>query len=161
MLLIAYDGSEDARAAIDAAARLTPGGEVTILCVWEPLASLVTRNTFGPGYASYVPDADELDTASRAGAEERAEEGVGLAQEAGLQASALTRPLVSTAADAIIEAGEQLHADAIVMGTRGRTGIKSALLGSVSQAVVQHAYRPVVIAPSAPVVEARRKHHAH
>lgn len=159
MLLICYDGSEDSRAAIGSAARIAPGGEAMVLCVWEPLAALVTRNTFGPGFASYVPESDELDEASRTSAQQRAEEGVELAREAGLNAQACIRALVSTPADAIIDAAEELRADAIVMGTRGRTGLKSALLGSVSHAVVQHADRPVMIVPSDAVAAARNKRH--
>jgi hypothetical protein len=41
------------------------------------------------------------------------------------------------------------------MGTRGLTGLKSVLLGSVSHAVAQHADRPVLIVPSADVAERR------
>jgi nucleotide-binding universal stress UspA family protein len=42
-------------------------------------------------------------------------------------------------------------AETIVVGTRGRSGIKSMLLGSVSHAVLQHADRPVLVVPSEPV----------
>ena len=42
----------------------------------------------------------------------------------------------------------EIGADAILMGTRGLTGLKSVVLGSVSHAVLQRADRPVVVVPS-------------
>jgi nucleotide-binding universal stress UspA family protein len=45
------------------------------------------------------------------------------------------------------------------MGTRGLTGVKSLLLGSVSHAVLQHADRAVVVVPSPEVARERGQHH--
>lgn len=53
------------------------------------------------------------------------------------------------AADAIVHAAERLGADAIVLGSHGRTAVARALMGSVSQGVVRHARRPVLVVPSA------------
>ena len=50
---------------------------------------------------------------------------------------------------------DDAKANAIVLGTRGLTGLKSLMLGSVSHAVVQHADRPVIIVPS-PEITAKR-----
>ena len=43
------------------------------------------------------------------------------------------------------------------MGSRGLTGVKSLLLGSVSHEVIQHADRTVVVVPSPHVAESRAK----
>jgi nucleotide-binding universal stress UspA family protein len=50
------------------------------------------------------------------------------------------------AADAIVEEADGYRADLIVIGSRGRRAIKSALLGSVSAEVVDRAPCPVLVA---------------
>ena len=47
-------------------------------------------------------------------------------------------------APAITQAAERLHADLIVMGTRGLTGLKHVLLGSVAERVLRTAPCPVL-----------------
>jgi len=48
------------------------------------------------------------------------------------------------AASAIVRAAEETKADLIVIGTRGHTGIKHLLLGSVAERTVRHAPCPVL-----------------
>jgi nucleotide-binding universal stress UspA family protein len=52
--------------------------------------------------------------------------------------------LVGDPANAIVEAAEQEHADIIVIGTHGRTGLTRLLMGSVAEAVVRKAKCPVL-----------------
>jgi nucleotide-binding universal stress UspA family protein len=47
--------------------------------------------------------------------------------------------------NSIINYAEDKSVDLIVIGTRGRTGIKRFLLGSIAQGVVRHAHCPVLI----------------
>jgi nucleotide-binding universal stress UspA family protein len=47
----------------------------------------------------------------------------------------------------ITEAAEELHADMIVMGTHGRTGMQRLLVGSVAERVVRAATCPVLTVP--------------
>jgi nucleotide-binding universal stress UspA family protein len=48
---------------------------------------------------------------------------------------------------------ESLDADMLVVGSRGRSGISAAILGSVSTGCVHHAACPVVVIPAARVCE--------
>jgi len=54
----------------------------------------------------------------------------------------VVRPL--SIGEAIVARAEELHAELIVMGTHGRTGVKRMVLGSVADHVVRHAPCPVV-----------------
>ena len=57
--------------------------------------------------------------------------------------------------ESILAFATRLQCELIVMGTRGNTGIRSLLLGSVSHAVAHHAHRPIMIVPSHSLAEAR------
>ena len=48
---------------------------------------------------------------------------------------------------AICDEADNLDAEPIVVGARGLSRVQSALLGSVSSAVVVHAHRPVLVIP--------------
>ena len=47
--------------------------------------------------------------------------------------------------DAILAAAKKYKCDAIVMGSRGRTGLTALLVGSVTQKVLAHAKVPVIV----------------
>jgi nucleotide-binding universal stress UspA family protein len=157
MILICYDGSADARTAIQHAAELFDSQPVTVLTVWQPFVQLAARAYIGFGGMPAFPDEAEIDEASRKRAEELAREGAGLAGEQGLNAQPATCAQQTTTARAILARAEELKADAIVMGSRGLTGVKSLLLGSVSHEVIQHADRAVVVVPSAEVAASRAR----
>ncbi len=57
-----------------------------------------------------------------------------------------TALVLGRTADVIVEEAERSKADLIVMGSRGRRAIRSALLGSVSAEVVDRAPCPVLVA---------------
>ena len=50
MILVSYDGSADAQAAIDHVAQLMPGAQATVVTVWEPvLDALLRTGSLGAG----------------------------------------------------------------------------------------------------------------
>jgi nucleotide-binding universal stress UspA family protein len=53
--------------------------------------------------------------------------------------------MMGEAAREIVRLAEELGAGMIVMGSRGRGGLRRALIGSVSDSVVRHAHCPVVV----------------
>jgi nucleotide-binding universal stress UspA family protein len=155
MILICYDGSVDSKAAIEHAAELLSAEPATVLTVWEPFSHLLARTPAGFVAATTNEDMERVDRVTRENAERRAQEGGDLARDAGFEAHPRTCSQESTVSDAILSEADEVGASAIVMGSRGLTGLKSLLLGSVSHAVIQHADRAVMVVPSPDVAAAR------
>ena len=150
-LLIAYDGSEQAVEAIAFAARtFGRGAHATVLFAWEP-ALLGTLAIAAP---APIPD-DEIEREEDV-AKAVAEDGAKKARDLGLDAQAETIETGDSSWRTIVDAADRLRPDIIVMGTRGLSGVKSLVLGSVSHGVAQHASYPVLIVPSGDVVDGRR-----
>jgi nucleotide-binding universal stress UspA family protein len=151
VIVICYDGSTDAKEAIVHGARMLRGQQATVLTVWSPFDSAAV------GLAGGVEDMQESDEAGRLHAEQQAGAGARLAIELGFDAESRTVERRTTIADAILGEADALGATAILMGSRGLTGVKSLLLGSVSHTVIQHADRTVIVVPSPEVAAARAR----
>jgi nucleotide-binding universal stress UspA family protein len=145
-VLLAYDGSEVAGRAIQESARLLGARRpATCLTVWT--------STAAPSGAARMALPDDiidqavhnLDEVAERAAREIAEAGAALARESGFEATADTAPAHANVWSTLLEAAESRRAQAIVVGSRGRAGLRSVVLGSVSNGVVQHASRPVIV----------------
>jgi len=161
MVLICYDGSSDAQAAIDRAGQLMPGSDATVLVIWETIVETMTRNgSLGVGFGMVGPYGDDgTDSALEKAARDTAADGAQRAAAAGFVAEPrIVNRHDDIAADILAVAGD-LDADVIVLGTRGLGSVKSVLLGSVSHAVLHHGDRPVLVIPS-PALAERRRHWA-
>jgi nucleotide-binding universal stress UspA family protein len=149
-ILIAYDGSPAAQAAVRAAGALFAPRRAIVLTVWEPgLAEfmLVPDSTgMGSTMLPYDPAvARNVARVSEDHAKDVAGSGATLAGTVGLDAEPLAMEDVTQAADAIVTQADEHLAAAIVIGSRGLTGLKSKLLGSTSTDVLHRASRPVVV----------------
>ena len=137
-VLLAYDGSSAAEAAIAEAGRLLGPRPATVLNVWT---SLLQAAPVAGGIPAYLADLDpKLQEEARA----TAEKGLGLAREAGFEPEA---SVVRAAAawEGILQAAETIDVEVIVVGTRGLSALKSVLLGSTSNGVLHHTKRPVLV----------------
>jgi nucleotide-binding universal stress UspA family protein len=143
--LFCFDGSEGSRAALAAAAeRLRPGPAV-VVTVWESVALRVASRAFAGGMT--VANEADLDAREEAAALAAAQDGARRAREHGWDAEPRLARAVTTEWRAIVDTADELDAGLIVCGTRGLGGVRGLVLGSVSRAVLQHAGRPVLIAP--------------
>src|SRR5439155_21307525 len=85
-ILIGYDGSQSADAAIATAGKLLAGSDVEaiVLSVWEPVSVATVRaDRFGGSMVPFASDASEVDDRSEQQARNRAEHGARLADAAG------------------------------------------------------------------------------
>ena len=142
-LLLCFDGSDDARRAIERAGALLAGRRALVVTVWQPIADLDRFAWTGP--TARQVDIVELNRAAAEDGGRVAEDGVRVALEAGLRAEPFAAEATGSIWKTIVEIAERHDAAAIVMGSRGLTGVRSMLLGSVSSAVVHHADRPTLV----------------
>ncbi len=142
-LLLCYDGSENAKYAIERAGALLGRRRAVVVTVWQASADLGITDWMD--VPASVVNFVELDRAAAEGGGRLAEEGVRLAHEAGLEADAFAVKAAGPVWKTLLEVADSRDAAAIVMGSRGLAGIRSILLGSVSNAVVHHAERPTLV----------------
>jgi nucleotide-binding universal stress UspA family protein len=146
-ILICYDGSDGADRAIDAAADLLGPRAAVVLDVGPTLTgaeSLAAIDSIVPGTAFEELNLADATTRAQAGAEH--------ARRAGFQAEARADLAAPTWAG-VVEVADELDAAVIVIGSRGLTGGRELLAGSLSHAVAEHAGRPVLIVPPPKPVE--------
>jgi nucleotide-binding universal stress UspA family protein len=146
-ILLATDGSEDAALAATSAvgfARST-GSELHVL-------------TVGAGYPAYDVRVPEVVKELRKQAEDVLEEQVNkIEQSGGKVAQAHVRlaeghpGIEHHPSDDIVRLAEEEGVGLIVVGSRGRGGVRRALMGSVSDSVVRHAHCPVMVVRGEPV----------
>jgi nucleotide-binding universal stress UspA family protein len=143
--LFCFDGSDGSRTALGSAARRLRPGPAVVLTVWETVALRIASQAFSA--AAPLDNEVELDRQEEAAARAAAEEGARLARDHGWDAQPRLAMAGRTTWAAIVEVADELDASLIVCGTRGLSGVRGLVLGSVSSAVLHHARRPVLVAP--------------
>jgi nucleotide-binding universal stress UspA family protein len=149
-VLIAYDGSDLAKAAVREAAELFPGRPAVVATVWEPgLAAALFPDPAGPlGETALTPDPatiETLDRVQREHASSVAAEGAELAGSLGFAAEPRVVPDALDVADTLIDIARERGAAVVVVGSHGISGLRSRLLGGVSRKLLAHCDRPVLV----------------
>jgi nucleotide-binding universal stress UspA family protein len=139
-ILLATDGSEEARQATQAAAELSKdtGSEVHVTYVLPSPRELRGHHTYSRDVMRSVLEQAEREARSflEAQAKQVGESG-GKVAETHLRAGEPDKE--------IVKLSEELGAGAIVIGSRGLGAVSRALMGGVSESVVRHAHCPVFV----------------
>jgi nucleotide-binding universal stress UspA family protein len=138
-ILICYDSSEASERAIDAAAELLADRHAIVLNVAPFL-------TTAESYALLTPTPYNFEELNLDSALEQAHAGAETARRAGLTAEARA-DIGAPTWDGVVEVADELDAAVIVIGSRGLTGAREAVKGSLSHELAEHAGRPVLIVP--------------
>jgi len=151
-VLVPLDGSDLAARALDyAQAVVGPDGEITLLTAIDPPeyvaysmygAQAVPPQTVDPHpNPDYTSATEEVARQSRAYLDSIAAD----LERGGLRVH--RHVAIGSPAELIIEAAEEIGADAIVMSTHGRSGISRWILGSITNKVLSAAPCPVFVIP--------------
>jgi nucleotide-binding universal stress UspA family protein len=139
-ILLAVDGSEQARTAAEAAAEISAstGSNLHVVFVMPTAAHLYGHHLYSREMRESVREEAEDDV--RAFLDEQ----VGWIEARGGEVEdshmAVGRPDAE-----IVKLAEELGAGLTVVGSRGLGGVRRALVGSVSDSVVRHAHGPVLV----------------
>jgi nucleotide-binding universal stress UspA family protein len=139
-VMVATDGSEQAKKAVDRALEIANVGEKKLYVVHViPL---------GEYYASMPPSVDAewiqiMDEHLRT----EGKEAIAYVENAGKDANIEVEPVVleGNPAHEIIDFAEKNDIDLIVMGTHGKTGLDRFLIGSVAENVIRHSKKTVLV----------------
>ena len=141
-IMVAFDGSKDAEKAVQLASSLSLKFRADLFVV-HVFASPAVGLSAASGMP--IPDYQEMEDASKVAGKKILDRGVQLAAEAGAKPSGelLQSPSV---VEALVTYASNHGIELIVVGTRGMTGFKKLILGSVSTGLVSHSHCPVLVA---------------
>jgi nucleotide-binding universal stress UspA family protein len=148
-ILLATDGSSQAELATRTAVDLgkQTNSQLHVIHVWDIASSAVLYPDTTDPEGVALPD-PVLEEALERRAEQRGrevlEEEVQRVRSAGGRVEQ-GHLLMGEPAREIVNLAEDLGAGLVVMGSRGRGGIRRTLMGSVSDSVVRHAHCPVLV----------------
>jgi len=139
-ILLATDGSEEAALAVRTAADIAQKTNSKLHVVY--VGPSLEYAGMGPPQIADIPapSQEQLSTEARELLDAEVEQvkaAGGTVAQAHLGLGAPNREIVDLA--------EKLSAGLVVIGSRGRGGIRRALMGSVSDSVVRHAHCPVLV----------------
>jgi nucleotide-binding universal stress UspA family protein len=138
-ILLATDGSHDAALARTTAVDMATTTDSELHVV-----------TVAPGYPSYDVNIPQVVEQLHTQAEKVLEEQAEIIEQAGGKVAQRHLKIVDPMGERhrtqqILRVAEEIGAGLIVIGSRGRGGVRRALMGSVSDSVVRHAHCPVLV----------------
>ena len=135
-ILLATDGSEEARLAATTAADVAErtGSELHVVHVGE------VRPVYPPAWHGYVARYEEHQEEAQRLLEEQVQQVKAVGAKVAESHLGMGRP-----DEEIVVLAQEIGAGLIVTGSRGQGGIRRALMGSVSDSVVRHAHCPVLV----------------
>lgn len=144
-LLVGYDGSPAANTAIRVGTRLFPDAQALITLVrTPPFAGRELRRRLRLTAGSVAELAESVEREGEHEARLVLETGVALARAGGWNAEPLLKQAWGGEAIGLAELAEEHRPAAVLVGSRGLTG-SEAMLGSVSELLVHHSTRPVLV----------------
>ncbi len=146
-VLIATDGSEQSlKAARYLRSLLDPASleRISVLAVIRPLAAVPFASDFGEEeHVAQQADADPGGYSFQQAAQEAVERVAAELRDITENVDTLVRS--GAPADQIIRVADEVEADLIVIGGRGKGAVGAVLLGSVAYRVLHHAPCPVLV----------------
>ena len=153
-VLIAFDGSAAAEAAVRAAGALFSGARATVLTIHEPAIGPATAYRVGGGVMSPEVVQESLSELERERVGEATAVAAGgsrLAEEVGLAAEPEVAPATPPRWQSIVTVARDRGADVLVCGSRGHGAVARSVLGSVSSSLLHHAETAVLVVPDSDV----------
>jgi nucleotide-binding universal stress UspA family protein len=147
-ILIAFDGSDASRRAIADAASLLGPRRALVATVWEAGLAYAAPEMRGDGLTAFPIDpelARQVDEDVHMHAERIAREGAELATSLGLQAEPLAIIEERDIPDTIVQLARENAVAAIVVGSRGLSGLRARLEGSTTKGLLKLASCPVIV----------------
>ncbi len=140
-ILVAYDGSKDSEKAIQLASALSSkfGAELILVHSYSPIGY-----TYGVVGGTSAAAYEAMEESAKDGANKRLADGLVLSKKFGGKAKGALLEGLSTV-QTLVEYAEDHKVDLIIVGTRGMTGFKKLVMGSVSSGIVSHATCPVLV----------------
>lgn len=136
-ILVGYDGSENAKRALQRAIELSKrssGGELSVVVAFDSASLYVLSmgQYYAPARGEMVQHAQDL-----------LSEALRIVKQAGIKANGAVEE--GRPADMILAKAMNSRADLIVVGRRGIRGIERFLIGSVSSSIVSHSEADVLV----------------
>lgn len=140
-VLVAYDGSKDSEKSIQFASALSSkfGAELILAHTYAPIGF-----TYGVVGGTSAAAYKAMEESAKEGAKKRLADGLAISKKSGGKARGVLLEGLSTV-QTLVEYAEDNKVDLIVVGTRGMTGFKKLVMGSVSSGIVTHASCPVLV----------------